>query len=420
MRSDLAEARRLDRPGFVGRSGALRLLILAEHLRLLTPLRLATARAAHMAGYDVFVAAPAEPGGDARARAEIEAAGLAFWEIPALAPRVGALGELRLIGLFGEMIDALRPDLVHCIGLKPVIYAGAAARLRRLPTVLAIPGFGAAQSGEGAKAALRRFLLRRCLAIAARNPRAAVVVQCASDRTQALAPRALHPRRAFFIRGAAADLTRFHPRARDERPPGPPVVVFASERLGSAEVHSFAAAAALVHAKGMEGRFAVLGEPDADEAGAAGAEELAAYQEAGLIEWWGQPADHAPRLRQADIFCFPASRQDEVPQPLVEAVASGLPTVAIDGPGNRQAVRHGANGLLVPPGEAQALAAALERLMSDTDFRLGAGERAREIAEAEFSLDAFLTASLAVYRSALGKAADLLGARQSIERGPAP
>ena len=422
VRIDLAETRRLDQPSLGRRSGAARLLILAEEAPLLCGPRLAAARAARESGYDVHIAAPLDPAFSrhAQLRAAIDAAGLAFWEMPAPEPRAGVLKELRLIGLFGDLIDALKPDLIHCIGLRPVIYAGAAARLRGLPTVLAIPGFGTAQSADGAKAALRRFMLRSFLAIAAGNPKASVVVQSAEDRTKALSARALQPRRAFLIRGAASDLALFHPRAASERRRGPPIVMFASTRLGSADVHSFAAAAALLHAKGLAGRFVIMGEPDGREPGSVSPEELGAYQEAGLIEWWGQPADRPHTFRQADIFCFPGICPEGIPGSLIEALASGLPVVAGECAGTRQAVCHGSNGLLVPPRDAQALAGALERAMGDAEFRQSAGERSREIAEAEFSLEAFLTASLIVYRAALGDRPALRAAVHPIERGRAP
>jgi glycosyltransferase involved in cell wall biosynthesis len=145
-----------------------------------------------------------------------------------------------------------------------------------------------------------------------------------------------------------------------------------------------------------------MGEPRPDQPGAIGIEELAAYQAAGVVEWWSQPADAAPTFRQADIFCLPGAYAAEIPTPLIEALATGLPVVAGDFPSLRPVIRHGVNGLLVAPRDAQALAGALERILGDTEFRQSAAARSREIAEAEFSLDNFLTASLIVYRATLG------------------
>jgi glycosyltransferase involved in cell wall biosynthesis len=107
-------------------------------------------------------------------------------------------------------------------------------------------------------------------------------------------------------------------------------------------------------------------------------------------------------LRKADIFCVSVPHQEGAPKVLIEAAASGLPIVAADSPGCRKVVRHGRNGLLVPPQNEAALEAALSRFIGDAEFRRAAGSRSREIAVAEFSLDASLTAALAVYRVTLG------------------
>lgn len=399
VRIDLAETGRLDVPRLRRRPGTARLLILADAVSLLLGPRLSAAQAAQASGYEVHIAAPhlADHG--------LNGSGLGIWDIPER-PRAGVLKVLRHIRLYGALIDALKPDLVHCLGLGAVAYGGLAARLRRLPAVLSLPGVAqGAESGKALKLSRRslgHLMQKAGMALAIGNPRASVVLQTALDRPRALTSRSQPQRRPFLIRGAASDLTRFRPCLPAERRPGPPVVLFTSDRLGAADIHVFAAAAALLHAKGLPGRFVVMGEPRPDQPGAIGIEELAAYQEAGVVEWWGQPADAAPTLRQADIFCLPGGYAGEIPTPLVEALATGLPVVAGDCPSLRSMVRHGVNGLLVAPRDAQALAGALERMIGDAEFRQSAASRSREIAEAEFSLDNFLTASLIVYRATLG------------------
>jgi len=61
-------------------------------------------------------------------------------------------------------------------------------------------------------------------------------------------------------------------------------------------------------------------------------------------------------------------------------------------------VRDGENGLLVPPGESEALAEALLRLIADREVRLAMGRRGRAIAESEFSLEAVVASTMQLYR----------------------
>jgi type III pantothenate kinase len=82
----------------------------------------------------------------------------------------------------------------------------------------------------------------------------------------------------------------------------------------------------------------------------------------------------------------------------------GCAVVATDVGGNREAVRHGETGLLVPPGDAEALAGAIGRLLDDPAARRALARRARAEAEHRFGWDACVAAHEELYRSALAAA----------------
>lgn len=102
----------------------------------------------------------------------------------------------------------------------------------------------------------------------------------------------------------------------------------------------------------------------------------------------------------ADVFCFP-STTDTFGQVLIEAGASGLPVVAAAAGGGAELVRHGESGLLVPPDDVPAFAAALRELAGDPALRaaLAAGGR-----------------RLALDRSWAGSLAELTAAYASVAR----
>jgi glycosyltransferase involved in cell wall biosynthesis len=75
-----------------------------------------------------------------------------------------------------------------------------------------------------------------------------------------------------------------------------------------------------------------------------------------------------------------------------------LPLVATDVPGCREVVRADENGILVPAGDAKALAGALERLALDSAMRRRMSARSREIACGDFDENRVLAATLAIYR----------------------
>ncbi len=89
------------------------------------------------------------------------------------------------------------------------------------------------------------------------------------------------------------------------------------------------------------------------------------------LHWLGRLSDEEKRrrLRAADIFCAPSLRGESFGVVLLEAMASGAAIVAADLTGYRLVARPDQDGLLVPPGDVDALAGALNRVLSDHALR---------------------------------------------------
>jgi phosphatidylinositol alpha-mannosyltransferase len=106
------------------------------------------------------------------------------------------------------------------------------------------------------------------------------------------------------------------------------------------------------------------------------------------IEWLGRIDDDekAARLRGADVFCAPSLRGESFGVVLLEGMAAQTPVVASDLPGYRNVARAGADALLVPPGDACALAAALQTVLTDQACRDALVTSGWQRAE-EFSMD---------------------------------
>lgn len=96
------------------------------------------------------------------------------------------------------------------------------------------------------------------------------------------------------------------------------------------------------------------------------------------VEWLGTvpEPEKAARLRAATVFCAPSLRQESFGIVLLEAMAAGAAVVASDIAGYRNVARAGEDALLVPPGDVDALAAALDRVIADRDLRVRMGAAA--------------------------------------------
>jgi phosphatidylinositol alpha-mannosyltransferase len=91
--------------------------------------------------------------------------------------------------------------------------------------------------------------------------------------------------------------------------------------------------------------------------------------------------EKATELRRADVLCAPSLRGESFGMVLTEAFAASTPVVASDIPGYRDVARDGLDGLLVPPGDALALAEALRGLALDPGLRASMAASARERAK---------------------------------------
>jgi glycosyltransferase involved in cell wall biosynthesis len=116
----------------------------------------------------------------------------------------------------------------------------------------------------------------------------------------------------------------------------------------------------------------------------------------------GPRRDVPDLLARSDVFAL-ASRSEGGPISILEAMAAGLPVVASDVGGVRELVADGATGLLVPAGDPDALAAALQRLRADPELRRRLGAAGRERVAERFTLSALRTAHLELYARELAR-----------------
>ncbi|HXG45166.1 MAG TPA: glycosyltransferase family 4 protein [Gemmatimonadales bacterium] len=379
-------------------SGAGRLLYVVNDAPFFLSHRLPVAIGAREAGYTVTVATPAHP-----AQREIEAAGLAFRPIPLSRSGAAPRAELRSLLALVRLYRNLRPDLVHQVTHKPILYGSLAARVTGVSAVVnAVPGLGYLFVAEGVKARLRRRTVLAAYRLAFGHPMAMGIFQNTEDRDLFLSARVIRPDQVAVIRGAGVDLRQFRP---EPEPLGPPLVVLASRLLWDKGVGEFVEAVGRLRSRGVRFRAALVGEPDPGNPRAIAVAQLERWRDSGVVEWWGFRPDMPAVLAGCHLVCLPSYYREGVPKVLIEAAASGRAIVTTDVPGCRDVVRHGQNGLLVPPRDVPALAAALEALLADPSRRASMGQCGREIAEAEFGLAGVVESTLALYRELLNRVA---------------
>jgi glycosyltransferase involved in cell wall biosynthesis len=277
-----------------------------------------------------------------------------------------------------------------------VLYGGLVARFARVPAVVhAITGLGYVFLIDGTAARIQRAIVKSFYAFALGHRNAHAIFQNPDDLKLFLDSALVDRSITSMIKGCGVDMAAFAPGGEPE---GPPVVMFPARILGDKGVHEFVAAARLLKQKGAAARFVLVGRTDADNPTDVGETGIKAWTDEGAVEWWGFAHDMAATLAKAHIVCMPSYREG-LPRVLIEAAACGLPIVTANVPGCREIVRDGDNGFLVRPRDGPATAEAIAKLLDDAALRQRMGGRGRAIAVAEFSVEDFVSMSLAAYRA---------------------
>jgi glycosyltransferase involved in cell wall biosynthesis len=319
-------------------------------------------RALHGRGID-FVVATMYDGGELQDR--FLATGAAVY--PRLAGgKVAPLAPIRVARLVRrEAIDAV---IILDISRNVLVYGliGAGLSLRRVPKILwchAIPG-GNCDDFTNRLKALRML-------------GAPDVIVCVSrHQRRVLAARGFSRRRMPLIRNGL-DLAKFPAAARAEgiAPAGKRLIVQVGNWVFYKDKPTLIRAAGLLARRRGDFHVALVGRgTDGGEA----VELVRRHQAEGCVSLLGQRGDVPAVLAAADIFVM-ATRCEVLNVATLEAMASGLPVVVSDVPGFDDLLKDGVEGLKAPPGDSEALAAALERLLDDPSLRqrLAAGARRR-------------------------------------------
>jgi len=165
-------------------------------------------------------------------------------------------------------------------------------------------------------------------------------------------------------------------------------------------VVEFVEAARTLKQAGVGARFALVGDVDPENRDTLTREQLEGWHREGVVEWWGHRADMEKVYAAAHVVCLP-SYGEGLPKALIEAASSGRPIVAASTPGCKEVVRHGVNGILVPPRDVRALVSALKLLLQSPQLRAEFGAAGRRLAVEEFSEEKVVASTLALYRDLL-------------------
>jgi glycosyltransferase involved in cell wall biosynthesis len=366
-------------------------LLVVNDARFFVTHRLPLAVGIRDAGYDVQVAAPAL--GDSATA--IRHAGFVLHHVPIDRQGINPLNDIHALASLVRLYAQLKPQLVHHVTVKPILYGSLAARMTGVPTVVnAISGLGILFAQEGLASRLRSLAVRSAYRIAMRNHNMRAIFQNEHDRSTFLRARIVNEKQAVLIPGSGVSVSSFRP---DAEPEEPPIVILPARLLRRKGVREYVQAARILKAEGVNARFVLVGD-QAQNRDAIPASDLRTWEKEKTVELWGWLEDMPSLVVRASIVCLP-SYSEGIPKALLDACAGARPIVTTNTPGCNDVVINGFNGLLVPPRDAKSLATALGTLLRDPELRRRLGRNGRVLAEEKFDVELVIRATLAAYTS---------------------
>ncbi|WP_417694276.1 glycosyltransferase family 4 protein [Pseudomonas sp.] len=367
------------------------LLIVVNDPRYFLSHRLPIAKAAQGKGYEVHVASIASP-----LSGKVIEEGFIYHTIKLERGGINPFLEFFAMMSFVRLLWRLRPTLLHLVTTKPVLYGGMAARLAPVGgVVFAIAGMGSVFIGRDLRSKVLSFVLRRMyrIALGANNLRA--IFQNPCDRALVMKMSGLDADKAVLIRGSGVHLASY-PILPE--PIGTITVTFAGRFLKDKGIHEFIKAAQLVKCRQNDVIFQLVGDVDEGNPTSLSSAEIEALAVEGNVRVLGYQSDLAKIFSSSHIVVLPSYREG-LPKVLIEAAACARPVVTSDVPGCRDAIIAGETGLLVPVKDVEALAVAIEKLVSNAELRHEMGRAGRKWAEREFAIENVVKVHLDVYQT---------------------
>lgn len=349
--------------------------------------------AAKAAGYDVTIVTK-----DTGKRKDIENLGVKYIDLLMNRSGQNIFEELRTCRFLYNLYRREKPDVIHHVGLKTILWGTLAAKLANAHGVVnAVSGLGIFFSEENKSFVAR--MMPKVLKFAHNQKNLAVIFQNNEDKRLFLKNRIIKENQAWLIKGSGVDLKQFNytPEPCD----GKIKVLLTARMIEEKGIFILTDAAEMLRCDFEDKvEFLLCGGLD-DNPKAIKRSQLDAVCDGKYIKWLGYRTDVLDLLKQCHIVAFPSYYKEGLPKSLIEATAIGRPIITTDSIGCRETVVDGYNGYLIPIKDSKSLADKLKILFGNKKLRQEMGINSRKLAEKYFSIENVVKTHLVIYKTLL-------------------
>ncbi len=367
----------------------IRLFMVVNEDRFFLSHRKPVAVAAKYAGYEIIIIAK-----DTGHRKDVEKLGFTMLDLPINPTGMNPLQEIKTLHYLYKLYRKERPDIVHHVGLKNILWGGLAAKLIGIKGVVnAVSGLGGLFNGG--KLSITTRVILAVMRFSNRRKNVKVIFQNNDDMSIFLANNVVSPKQIEFTKGSGIDLTEY---AYTPEPEGGKItIIFTARMLKEKGIFDLIEAAEKMKCTYTDKvKFLLCGRLTSNKTGIT-EEYMQEHCDGEYICWLGERNDVKQLLEKSHIMAFPSYYREGVPKSLIEASAIGRPIVTCNSIGCRDVVDSGINGFLIEPQNVGQLVDALNTLIDDPLLRQRMGKAARKKAEREFSITKVVDTHLKIY-----------------------
>lgn len=353
--------------------------------------------AAQLAGWDVTVVTA-----DTGKLKDIEAIGLKTIDLPMSRSGMNLQEELGTLNFLRKLYKRERPDVVHHVGMKTILWGTLAAKFAKVHGVVnAVSGLGGFFA-EDNKSMLAK-VMPKVLKFSHNRKNLLVIFQNHEDEAMYVKKGIIKIEQTRFIKGSGVDLDTFCYTQEPDSVNTTVKIILTARMIAEKGIFLLTEAAERLR-KDYQNRaeFWLVGGLD-DHPDAITKEQLEAVCDGKYIKWLGYRTDVKELLQQSHIVAFPSYYMEGLPKSLIEATAIGRPIITTKSIGCKDTVDDGINGFLIEPKKVEPLVEKLRLLIDDAALRRKMGKAAREKAEQEFSLNAVIERHLDIYQELIDK-----------------
>lgn len=345
-------------------------------------------------GYDVTVVAH-----DTGYKQKILDMGCKFVDLPINRVGTNVLEEMKTLRFLYNLYKKDKPDIVHHISVKVVLWGGLAARLAKVRGIVnAVNGLGVFFESGKVDSLIKRIFMR-IIHFSNNRHNTVTIFQNDSDKAFFVDYGAIKESQCRYIKGSGVDLVEFPFTPMPESIPLK--IIFTSRMVKEKGVMDIIEAAKILRQE-YKGKiqFLLCGLLETNPK-AVNKEYLYKECDGTYVKYMGHCDNIKQLLQESSIVLLPSYYREGVPKSLIEATAIGRPIITCDSIGCRETVDDGKNGFLIPVKKPKALAEKLTILINDKGMRKKMGEISRKKAETEFSVDIVIDKHLQIYNSLL-------------------